>query len=539
MADPIAKKLIQRFDTLSSMRASSFEPMWQEIADHVIGRRDFTVSRTPGERREIQMYDTTGRNMTNLLSGGLHSLLVNPATDWFDLRTGNPALMEDVEVKRWLEDCERVLYSIFHAPEARFTSQADEFFLDLVGFGTGGMFVGDPPGRQVLFSARPLNELFISENASGVIDTIFRSFKMTARQVASQWPDSMPEKVKNAMKAGKPEEEMKILHGVWPAEDGMRMGFRGSPMPFQSAFLHLDGKELLGRVGGYHEMPYLIGRWRVDGGEVYGRGPGGDSLADQKMTSAMKLTTLQAGQMAVAPPFLTEDDSSIVQLDLRPFGRNIVRGGGMLSPPIQPLDVRSRAEISVDMIRDTRRQVEESFHFEMLKLIQNPGLTPMTATQTRAIRASVERLLAPILGRLHSEFLGPLIDRVFGIAARRGLLPPAPPILQGHTIEVEYQNPITRAQRENESEAAIEFLALVSQFGQADPSLLDIVNPEEALRFVADQKGVPASILRSRRELAKLRQAQAEIEQEQQQQEALMRTAEVVQKLTPALRGAA
>jgi hypothetical protein len=253
----------------------------------------------------------------------------------------------------------------------------------------------------------------------------------------------------------------------------------------------------------------------------------------------MKLTTLQAGQMAVAPPFLTEDDSSIVQLDLRPFGRNIVRSSGLLNPPIQPMDIRSRAEIGVEMIRDTRRQVEEAFHFELLKLIQNRGLTPMTAQQVRAIRSAVERLLSPILGRQHSELLGPLIDRVFGIAVRRGKIPPAPAILQGRRIEVEYQSPITRAQREAESEAAIDILSLVAQMGQVDQDVMDLVDMEELVRFVANQKGVPPKLLRSRAAVSRIRAAQRVVAGEEQQKEDQMRSVEMLGKLAPMLKGAA
>ncbi|MGH9390354.1 MAG: portal protein, partial [Vicinamibacteria bacterium] len=496
MIDPLARKLLQRFEALKAPREAYWEPKWQEIADHVIGRRDFTVQDTPGRRREIQLYDTTGRTMVDLLAGGLHSLLVNPASDWFDLRTDDPALMEVYEVQLWLEEVKKRLYAIFHSPEARFTAQMDELFLDLVGFGTAGLFIGDPPGRQVLFSSRPLSELFIAESAYGVVDTVFRKFQLTARQTLQQWGPEASDKAKAAVEGGRPETPIELLHAVMPSEDPTLRGFAGMPFPWSSHFLDRESGQLLGRPGGFHELPYVISRWRVDGGEVYGRGPAENSLAEQKMVSAMKLTTLQAGQMAVAPPFLTEDDSSIVQLDLRPFGRNIVRPGGMLQPPIQALDVKSRAEIGVELIRDSRQQVEASFHFELLKLIQNPGLTPMTAQQVRAIRSAVERLLSPILGRQHTDVLGPLIDRTFGIAVRRGQIPTAPAVLQGRRIEVEYLSPINRAQKEGDAEAAIEFLALWAQGVQVDPSIADLVDVDEAYRFIAQQKNVPPKLLR-------------------------------------------
>lgn len=43
---------------------------------------------------------------------------------------------------------------------------------------------------------------------------------------------------------------------------------------------------------------------------------------------------------------------------------------------------------------------------------------------------------------LESEMLGPLIERVFGILTRLGLLPEPPEVIQGQEFSVEYVSPI-------------------------------------------------------------------------------------------------
>lgn len=532
----VGEQLFARFAGMKSMREGFWEDKWQQIADRMLGRRDFIVQESPGRRREREIYDTTGRTMVNLLSGGLHSLLTNPATQWFDLRTEDTSLMEIHEVNLWLDRVTSILLATFQRPEHRFVSQQDEVFLDLVAFGTGTMFIGDTAGQPVLFSARPLSEIYLAENQNGRVDTVFRKFRMTARQVVLKWGGEAPEKARKAVSDGRSEEDCWLLHAVFPSNDPARPDdLPRNRLAFDSVFLSVDEKKVLGRPNGYEEQPYLVARWRVDGGEVYGRGPGDDALADQKMASAMKQVALQSVQMSMAPPFITEDDGSIIQLDMRPFGRNIVKPGGFLNPPIQALDTGARIQMGIDLIRDTRQQVEEAFHFELLKLIQNRGLTPMTARQATLIQNSVERLLAPILGRQHEDYLGPMIDRVYGILLRRNEIPAPPPALSGQPLKIEYVSPITRAQKRGDVDATLQFLQSLVEIEQIRPGTMDLVDLDEAMRFVGVQSDVPASVMRSRRDIVALRQIQAQLASEQQAKEDQREGAKALGAAAPAL----
>ena len=73
--DPLARQIIARYESMKNLREGNWEDTWQQIADHVLGRRDFIVSDDPGRRRDVPIYDTTGRTMVNLLAGGLLILL--------------------------------------------------------------------------------------------------------------------------------------------------------------------------------------------------------------------------------------------------------------------------------------------------------------------------------------------------------------------------------------------------------------------------------------------------------------------------------
>jgi len=77
--DKMAQKLVERHDVLKGQRGT-WEEHWQSVADVVNSRRrDFVGPRTPGEKLNIRVYDSTGRLANERLASGLHGMLTNPA----------------------------------------------------------------------------------------------------------------------------------------------------------------------------------------------------------------------------------------------------------------------------------------------------------------------------------------------------------------------------------------------------------------------------------------------------------------------------
>ena len=79
------------------------------------------------------------------------------------------------------------------------------------------------------------------------------------------------------------------------------------------------------------------------------------------------------------------------------------------------------------------------------------------------------RLLVPVLGRLQSELLQPLIIRVFSIMLRNNLFTQPPEILQGQEVDVEYVSPMALAQKGQELSSimrGMEIFGSISQMTQ-------------------------------------------------------------------------
>lgn len=506
-----AETLLRRWAVARSARGG-FETVWQEIADNLLGRRDFVGAATPGRKRMGRIYDSTGLQAADMLAAALHALLTNPAARWFALRPERRELAEDAGVRAWLDAAEDTMYAAFAAAETNFAPQIHEVYLDEVAFGTAALYVGDRPGRGLLFSARPLGEITVAENAEGRVDTVFRRFTFTARQAHEVWGDAAGPAVRQALAAGRGEDEFAFLHCVAPRERRAGVASGATALPFASWYLALgegpfgDGASAgtLIAESGYHEMPYMVPRWSKDAGEIYGRAPGWNALADQKMLNEMSKTVLKAAQKAVDPPLLVADDGVVMPLRTQPGGVNVVRAGALTHDPLRPLRNEARIDIGLEMMEQRRDAVRSAFHYGVLQLFQDPR---MTATQVLQLVTEMQRLMGPMLGRQQAELLEPMIERVFGILNRAGAFPPPPAILAGEAIRIDYVSPIARAQQSGEAQAVLRTLEAAQAFAVLDPAVVDNLDGDAGLRAVAEAAGAPARLLRSEADVAARRQA--------------------------------
>jgi hypothetical protein len=186
------------------------------------------------------------------------------------------------------------------------------------------------------------------------------------------------------------------------------------------------------------------------------------------------------------------------------------------------------------MIDRERQDVRTAFHFELLELIQHtPGTTPMTATQVNELSANHQRVISPILGGLQEELLEAEVERVFGIELRAGRLPPIPAVLAGQSIRVEYVSPAARAQRFHDAKAIRNVMATAAEYSQFDSMAVKMVDVDEALRVIADAEGVPAGVIRSRKEMQQIIEAEQRIAEQQAQMEQAQQMAEIASKAAP------
>ena len=170
-----------------------------------------------------------------------------------------------------------------------------------------------------------------------------------------------------------------------------------------------------------------------------------------------------------------------------------------------------------------RQAIRQAYYSDQLQLQEGPQ---MTATEVQVRYELMQRLLGPTLGRFQSEFLNPLIERTFGIMFRAGALMPEPEIIKGSKIDVEYVGPLARSQRMEEAVAIERLYSLAMNVVQIDPSIMDNIDHDEAIRMRAKLLGVPKTVLRGSEEVDEMREQRAEQQAMMQQQQLAQQQAE-------------
>ena len=467
--------LKQRYDDLhGSSERTNFASHWQEIAELVSPRKvDFVGVRQPGEKRMVKVYDSTAIHSNELLAAGLHGMATNPASKWFSLRLvgvripgpdGKAIDANDLPiVQKYLSDVEDIMWQRLYQPGTNFTTTLHEVYLDMGAFGSAVMFLGQRDDGGLLFEARALAECVIAENAEGRVDTLFRKTEYTVRQLMqmeriADWEVS--DQVRDKAKTKKLDEKVFVIHAVYPREDRDTTLSKPGPkdMPYASVYFeHETGHRL--SESGFPEFPYMVPRWSKYSGEVYGRSPGMLALPDVKMLQAMMLTVIKAAQKIVDPPLWLRDDGVIGQVRTIPGGINYWRGDPNQGVMLQPVAGQA-LPVTLEMLEDLRNRIRSTFYVDVLQFASDAD---MTATEVMQRTSERMRLLGPLEGRLQSELLGPLIERMFGILNRMELLPPAPKEIQEQEFTVEYVSPLATAQKQQAVAGIVQAMTALGQ----------------------------------------------------------------------------
>ena len=518
-------QLSQELAALKDSRRN-WENTWQEIGDLVSpNRSDFLTLRTQGEKRREKIFESTPLRALTRFSSGMHNLLTPSTQSWFELKMRNGALNEERDVKLWLEETTRVLIQTFNRPHNNFHPSMHEYLLDLGAFGTGIMHVRDIPGEGPYFASYPLYNCYLAKNDMGRVDTIYRVYEHTAKEVLEAFgEEKLPDKVKKSLEAGKYYDKFECVHVVKPVST-----FKDAPIkrfPFVSIYFMPTAKTIL-NVGGFDSFPFVCSRWERNSQETYGRGPGAEALADIKMLNEMEKTYLKALQKMVDPPLMIPDDGFLNPVRTTPGGINYYRSGLGKDERIFPMPTPGRVDIAEMKMSQVRQNIEKAFYLDMMELpgpVANDGdVLRFTATEVQARQRDRLQIVGPLVARQEIEMLGPMIERATQILLTNNMLPMPPDIImEQEEFNIEYRNPVSVAMRGYELNSISQLIQFLTPIAQIDPTILQRLDTSQIVKLGSDILRTPPSVVKDD---AQFQQEQ----QQQQQQSALMQTLQQAQ----------
>lgn len=520
----LARELKANLSRLMEQR-STWESHWQECADYALTRKaEITKDRARGDKRNTLVFDATAIHALELLAASLHGMLTSSANRWFSLRFKENILNEEDEAREWLEDAMDKMYLAF--ARSNFQQEIFECYHDLICFGTACLMVEDDQDDILRFSARHIKEIYIQENKKGIVDSIYRRFKMPVHAAVDKFGlDNVSRDVQTLFKKD-PLEEIELCHVVRPRGVYNQNKLDKQNMPYQSIYFEHQTGHIIA-IGGFREIPYVVPRYLKASTEIYGRSPTMNALPDIKVLNKMVENSLKAAAKQVDPPLLVPDDSMISPIRMSPGSLNYYRSGSR--DRIEPLNINANTAVTLNNENQRRQAIAKIFHVDQLLITENRN---MTATEVLQRNEEKMRILGPVLGRLQSELLQPMILRVFNLMLRNGLFQPAPEILANQEIDIEYVSPMALAQKGQELQALMRGLELFAQIAPIAP-VQDYIDENGLIKQIIAILGLPAKMIKSDKQVQQVRQERAVQQQQQAQMLQAMQESQIAKNAAP------
>lgn len=550
---------IARQEKLKNNRMN-WNSLWQDLSDYLCpGRITAIRQEEEGARKTQKIYDNTGADAAQKLAAGLYSRTVNPASKWFyiTLETPDEELEQDPEVASWFDLARDRTQSIINK---RGTGALYQAYCDLTTLCNAVLFIEEDPITGVSFKVFPIDTVDIAEDYRGVVDTVYRKFKMSLRQIDQEFPGKLPSEKLDLMER-EPDAKTEVLHVVGPRKKYDPDKIDNLNMPIESVYILCEDQIVL-QESGYPEMPYAVARLEVLAGELYGRGPATIALPEIKSLNEMAKLQLDSSNMRLRPPLDVPVNAYINPIELIPGYKNLNQDEA--GRRVTPLNVAGELSYTAKDIELMQNKVKEIFYNDQLYLRTN---AEMTATEVQKRSEIQMQLMGPWQGRLETELFEPLINRVLGILVRIGEVPPPPKALleaaeedlfetdkkpknekqeqkqeeerrkkySTRALKIVYDSPLARAQRLVDVQVIDQVKMSIAQTMQLNPQgaqdllmRFDLVKMEVAK---AKALGLPTKYLIPEEEYKQAKLAQQQQMQQMQAMQSMGQMAEMGQKI--------
>lgn len=529
------KQLLRRKTALWNER-SSWIAHWQDISDYLLPRsgRFLTTNTNDGGKRHNNIIDSTGTRSLRVLAAGMMSGMTSPARPWFRLTIGDSDLMEYDPVRQWLDDVSKLMREVF--ARSNTYRSLHMMYEELGAFNTAANIITPDFEDVILNHPLTVGEYAIATNERGIVDTLFREVPMTVDQMIRTFgKENVSLNVRNQYDRGNLDGWHTVIHAIEPRASREYGKRDAKNMPYRSCYFELAGEgDKLLREGGFKRFPGLAPRWSVSGGDIYGHGPGQESLGDLKQLQHQQLRKATAIDYMTRPPLQGPSILKNQEVDSLPGGMSYVDS-------INPgSGIRAQFEVNLNLqhlladIQDVRERVKGTFYADLFLMLANDTRSGITATEVAERHEEKLLMLGPVLERLHNEMLAPLVDLTFDRLVEANVLPEPPQELQGANLNVQFVSTLAQAQRAIGVQSVDRWLGTVSSLAAVKPEVLDKIDGDKIVDEYADMLGIDPDLIVADDKVAIIRQQRAAQMQQQQAMAMMQPAADAVNKLAGA-----
>jgi hypothetical protein len=543
----------QRYGAMAAFKAP-WIPDYRLASEYVMRRRwNFSgyMYADEGAFMTTEVFDATAPQALDLMCSSLIGALWPNGSRSVQIvaaPTMTPEEKNSEEIKEFYEYCSRVIHHVIDNPKAGFQTALEEYMCDQGTFGVSGIAVNEMDNDEIpiTFSAVDAKRLVIAEGSDGYVDTVYIKRFVTIRQLVQRFGlENVSQGIRDLWSKGDGtnlEQKRMYIEAIEPRRDA-KGAFGNVNMPIAAIYVEYDTGHVL-KESGYDEMPVFVTRFKKRMGEVYGRAPAMEAMPDILEINSRREMLIVADEKMLNPPLAVYDDGQL--------------GGGSVNTSagaISVFHVTGRATgkqrvieqiVTIGDMTPSYKRVTElidiirlAFHIDRLTDFNND--TRMTLGEAKLRDQMRSQSLNAIYSRQMNELFSRLVSRVFNICFNRHFFGYPRNSLKAQLLEsrgekvryipdtvmklamegkeayhAEFISPAARAMKAEELNGIQQLVTYILGLMQADPSVLDNLDLDKAIRKVQYLGGAPSDILRSDEAVAQLRQAKNAAAQKQQ-----------------------
>lgn len=515
MSDGNAAHLAERAGKLFGKK-SLFDALCQEIAyNFYVERADFTVERIAGEDLAAHLFDSAPLLNRRDLGNAFSSMLRPRGQPWFRAVV-DEELMENPAVGAYCDFYTETMRTAMYARKSGFVRATKAGDHDYAAFGntilTVEAAVSKIGQRHALYRCWHLRDCAWVEDVDGSIDTMFRKFKASARQVEQKFPEvPLPQAISEAC-TNSPDQEFELMHVMMPADDYEYYDKPRLRMPYASIYIDMASKTLL-RERPSKNFRYVTPRWQLMSNSQYAYSPAAIcSLSDSRGLQVMARVLLEAGEKQVDPPMKATQKAIKSEVNLYAGGITWVDRDydERLGPSIEPINLAENTGLGIELLDRTTAKLKDAWYLSKLSL-PPPSADPMTATEASLRVEEFIRANIPLFEPLETEYNEPLLEETAAVLTEIGAFGPPniiPKELRNGDLEWKFSNDLQNAIEKNKVNQYTTLLGLAAGTSKIDPKALQRIDWQEGLVDAVRGSGAPADWLRDPDQVAAEQQQQ-------------------------------
>ena len=269
----------------------------------------------------------------------------------------------------------------------------------------------------------------IADDDESHVDTLSWEFDLTARQ-AVQWfgYDNLSKEIRKDFddKTGERKEQAHtFIRHVFPRDDDeIQFGKKDATnMPIASVTIEKKDRTVV-RISGYDEQPFFCSRYdRWLAGQPYGWCPAVIALPEARQLNFLQKQMDALAEVTAFPRMLIPS-SHKEEIDTRAHGVTYFDESNPNALPKEWL-TQGKYDVGLDRVTQKQEAINRAFHVDLFRMFADLD-KQMTAREVMERSSEKLAMFSPTFALFTTEFISPMLTRVFKILYRNRMLPPVP-----------------------------------------------------------------------------------------------------------------